>query len=183
MGGALRKGSFNQKLARVASEYYQKAGHTVELVTLAQFQIPLYDGDFEEASDAAPAGVQLLGQKIAAANAVVFSAPEYNGGISGVFKNAIDWISRLDPMPLRDKPILLLGASPGGLGAVRGLWHTRVPLEAMGAWVFPGMHGLSQAHAAFNEQGAFLDAKNQSRLEDSLKAFTKFAAAAIQTSN
>ena len=71
--------------------------------------------------------------------------------------------------------MLLLGASPGALGAVRGLWHTRVPLEAIGAFVYPEMFGLPRAHQAFDEAGKFADAKNRSRLEELLGSFLKFA--------
>lgn len=114
-------------------------------------------------------------RRIQAANAIVISTPEYNGGIPGTLKNAIDWASRVDPIPFDGKPILLIGASPGGFGAVRGLWHTRVPLEAIGAFVFPEMFGLARAHQAFTDSGEFVDPKNIARLKELLEGFSKFA--------
>jgi hypothetical protein len=99
------------------------------------------------------------------------STPEYNGGMPGPFKNALDWVSRLSPMPWPNKKILLLGASPGALGAVRGLWHSHVPLEAIGMFVYPEMFGLSQAHLAFDEAGQLKDAATLERLKKLLLKF------------
>lgn len=134
----------------------------------------MYDGDVEDEAGIPPGGQELI-RRLQACDAVVVSAPEYNGGIAGTLKNAIDWSSRTDPIPWDGKPVLLLGASPGGFGAVRGLWHTRVPFEAMGAFVYPEMMGIARAHQAFGDDGAFADAKNQSRLEGLLRDFVGFA--------
>ena len=105
-----------------------------------------------------------LGKKIIDANALIISSPEYNGGISGVLKNAIDWILRMKPMPLADKHLLLLSASPGALGGVRGLWHTRVPLEALGVHVFPRVFWLPNAYEAFDEHAKLKNVKNAQNL-------------------
>jgi chromate reductase, NAD(P)H dehydrogenase (quinone) len=102
---------------------------------------------------------------------VIFSTPEYNGGIPGPFKNAIDWVSRISPMPWAGKKILLLGASPGKLGAVRGLGHSRVPLESIGAFVYPEMFGLPQANSAFDSAGRLNDSATEERLKKLLFKF------------
>ena len=115
-------------------------------------------------------------RRVRAANAVVISTPEYNGGMPGALKNALDWVSRDQPIPFEDKPLLLIGASPGGFGAVRGLWHTRVPFEAIGAFIYPEMFGLPKAHQAFDEAGKFVDPKNRERLEGIIQFYLKFAA-------
>lgn len=115
-----------------------------------------------------------LDKILISAAAIIIATPEYNGGIPGVLKNALDWASRAKPNPIDSKHILLLGASPGALGSVRGLWHTRVPFEALGAFVYPQMFGLAKAHEAFDEKGFLKDSKNQEQLTKLVQNFIKF---------
>lgn len=176
-GAALRKGSFNRKLALNAAEQLAKAfpEDIVEFAHFSDFPMPVYDGDLEE-KDGLPKGVEALVEKLAQAGAVVISTPEYNGGIPGALKNAIDWVSRADDNPLDKKPLLLLAASPGALGGIRSLWHTRVPFEALGAVVYPTMFGLPKASEAFDANDRLLDPKMAARLEKLLLEFRGFAA-------
>lgn len=172
---SLRKGSLNRKLISQAAEVLRaQPGVEVDLADFREFEMPIYDGDLEE-EKGIPTGGQEFIKRIQAADAIIISTPEYNGGIPGTLKNAIDWASRTSPIPFEDKPILLLGASPGGFGAVRGLWHTRVPLEAIGAFVYPEMFGVQRAHQAFDDNGAFVDVKNRSRLEELIRSFIVFS--------
>lgn len=172
---SLRKDSFNRKVIRQAAEILKNAPTTqVDLADYREFEMPIYDGDLEDRSGI-PAGGQEFVRRLQAADAVVISTPEYNGSIPGTLKNAIDWASRNEPHPFSKKPILLLAASPGGLGGVRSLWQTRIPLEVLGAYVYPEMFGVAKAHEAFDDQGKFKDAKNFSRLEKLLKEFLVFA--------
>jgi NAD(P)H-dependent FMN reductase len=134
------------------------------------FPMPVYDGDLESSSGV-PEGAQKLAEKIAAAQALVISTPEYNGSIPGAFKNAIDWVSRVKPMPWEDKHILLLGASPGALGAVRSLWHSRVPLEVAGAHVYPEVFGVPRANEAFDENDKLKDPATEERLKKLLNRY------------
>ena len=116
----------------------------------------------------------MLGDLIKEADALVISSPEYNGSISSPLKNTIDWLSRLKSMPLEKKPVLLLGASPGALGAIRALGHARAPFEALGAFVYPQSFGLAKAHEAFSSEGALLLESNQERLEKLLSSFIEY---------
>lgn len=165
MAASTRKDSLNKKLALNAHRILaaQFAQHQVELLSMNDFVMPVYDGDLE-AQSGVPAAVQSLGNKILEADAIVISTPEYNGSIPGTFKNAIDWVSRLKPMPWGGKKLLLLSASPGAFGGIRGLWHTRVPLEALGVFVFPEMFALPSAHTLFDESGKLKDAGTEERL-------------------
>ena len=138
--------------------------------SLRDFELPLYDGDLEIRSGV-PEIVNQLATVIRGADAMVIATPEYNGGIPAPFKNAIDWVSRVVPMPWSGKPVLLIGTSPGALGAVRGLWHSRVPLEALGCFVYPEMFGLPTAGSAFDEQGQIKDSKTSERLAKLLERF------------
>ena len=145
----------------------------VDLADFREFDMPMYDGDWE-ARDGIPAGGREFIRRIQEADGVVISTPEYNGGIPGTLKNAIDWASRAEPIPIEGKPILLMGASPGGLDAVRGLWHSRVPLEVIGAHVYPEMMGVSRAHQAFDDKGNLQDSNQLSRLHGPLLSYIDF---------
>ena len=176
MGMSLRKDSFNKKLAESAHRILtnEPSVHQFELVRFNNFSMPVYDGDIETETGI-PEGVKKLGKKITEADALILSTPEYNGGIPGAFKNAIDWVSRISPMPWPGKTLLLLGASPGALGAIRSLAHSRVPFESIGVFVFPEMFGLSQAHKAFDAQGKLTDAATEERLTKLLEKFRDHA--------
>ena len=174
---SLRKDSLNRKLINQAFKILETSSQapSVDHADFREFEIPIYNGDVEESSGI-PSGVQALIQRIQAADALVIAAPEYNGGISGTFKNAIDWVSRSKPIAFSGKPILLLGASPGALGAVKGLMHTRVPLEAISAFVFPQTFGLARAHQGFDTNGNLIDDAIRKQLEELLHAYIKYAA-------
>jgi len=167
--GARRTGSLNRKLLGIAVELLRGHGVEVELGELRDFDMPLYDGDLE-ASGALPAGALALAAKITAARGLVIASPEYNYSMPGVLKNAIDWLSRLKPMPLRDKRALLLSASPSLVGGNRGLWSLRVPLEGLGVHVFPEMYSLASAHQNLAGDG-IADPLLAKMLEGTMKRF------------
>ena len=174
--GSLRKESLNLKLVRIAAGLAAEAGHDVTVAELAEYQIPLYDGDVEAVSGL-PAGAARLAAAVKQADGVIISAPEYNASVSGVLKNAVDWISRDKGDPLEGKPILLLSASPAMVGGNRGLWHLRVPLEACGAFVNPEMYSLAQAHQEFAAAGNLVSPKRLESLQALVIAFLKTAGA------
>ena len=109
ISGALRRDSTNTRLLREAARLY---GGPFEL---ADIRFPLYDGD-AEAAEGVPTSVQAVADKIGAASAVVVATPEYNQSLSGVLKNALDWISRVDGNPWRGKPVAILSAAAGRTG-------------------------------------------------------------------
>jgi chromate reductase len=163
--GALRADSCNKKFVREAMRLTEaKNAHQAEYIDLKDYPMPPYDGDIE-ASSGVPESTKRLGEKIAAADALVLSTPEYNGSIPGTLKNIVDWLSRDKPVSLAGKPLLLLAASPGALGGVRSLWHTRVPFEVIGVHVFPNMMGLPNAYNAFDEQGHLKEEKTIKQLQ------------------
>jgi NAD(P)H-dependent FMN reductase len=145
-----------------------------DIANLNELSIPLYNGDIETV--AIPEGVQKLAKCIDQAQALIIASPEYNYSISGVLKNVIDWVSRVRPMPLKQKPILLMAASPGPIAGIRGLWHTRVPLEGLGNYVFPEMFSLGGSFQAFDDNG-FVNPDDQKRFVATLDGFEKFSKA------
>src|SRR5215470_1982910 len=129
---AFRRDSLNRKLVRLAAAATERAGATVDLADFREFEMPLYDGDLEAASGP-PEGARSLRERLAAADAFLISSPEYNCSMPGTLKNAIDWVSRINPSVFRGKPGCLVSASPSTVGGNRSLWALRVPLECLGA--------------------------------------------------
>jgi chromate reductase len=168
--GSTRTGSFNHALLKCIPASQGQ----IDLVKPEELRSPVFDQEMLD-SVGIPSNLRTIGDRIARADAVIVSSPEYNGSISSPLKNLLDWTSKMDPMPWEDRPVLLMGASPGALGAIRGLWHTRVPFEALGAWVYPEMFGLPRAHEAFGADGQLQDPKTRSRLQALLEDFGKFA--------
>ncbi len=120
--GSLRAESLNRKLL-------QEAGRVAPDGTFseADLRFPLYDGDLEEAKGI-PAGVQMLADQIAAADAVVISTPEYNQSFSGVLKNALDWVSRCEGNPWNGKPVAIISAAAGRAGGARAQYALRLAM-------------------------------------------------------
>ncbi len=175
---SMRHGSLNRKLVALAAEAARAAGAEVDLAEFREFELPIYDGDLD-AGSGLPAGGLELTRRLGRADAVLIAAPEYNYSISGALKNAIDWVSRARPMPWRGKSVYLMSASPSAVGGARGLWQTRVPLEACGALVFPDMFALPHANEAFDESGRLRDPSLAERLEREVLGFARLAEAVI----
>jgi NAD(P)H-dependent FMN reductase len=176
MAASLRRGSFNRKLAAIATRIAAAHGADVELADFAAYAMPLYDGDIE-AGSGMPDGAKALSGRIKAADAIIFSTPEYNNSIAGPFKNALDWLSREKPYPLTGKPVLLMAASSGRGAGLVGLAAGRVPLSYLGAHVYPGTLGVGSGATAFVEDGSRLkDDALQKNLETLVAAFLAHAA-------
>jgi chromate reductase len=118
--GSLRKASFNRMALQVFAERVP-AGTTVETIEIGDW--PLYDADLQ--AQGFPDKVQAAQKAMLAADGIVFASPEYNYSVSGVLKNAIDWLSRMTPQPFAGKPMAVFGASGGPLGTARAQYHLR----------------------------------------------------------
>ena len=173
---SLRADSLNTRLARLAARVAEERGATVDLASMRDFDVPSYDGDVE-AGQGIPAGAQELQRRLTASDAFIVASPEYNASMPGLLKNAIDWTSRFRPQPFDGRHGLLMSASPSLAGGNRGLWSLRIPLEHLGARIFPDMFSLSMAHKAFGEE-RIADASLQARFEKNLEAFLSLAEAA-----
>jgi len=173
---SLRAESLNKKLAALAARVAEQAGAVVDRASMRDFDVPLYDGDLEKA-DGIPRGAEELKRRLLDSDAFILASPEYNGSMPGAIKNLIDWTSRFRPQPFDSRHGLLLSASPSLGGGNRGLWVLRVPLEHLGARVFPDMFSLAMAHKAFAGD-KIADPSLSARFETNVRAFLSLAEAA-----
>ncbi|MEQ1508241.1 MAG: NADPH-dependent FMN reductase, partial [Myxococcota bacterium] len=167
--------SYNAGLLRAAAEV-APPGVTLELASIAG--IPLYDADVEAASGIPPL-VTALKDRIAAADGLVLATPEYNNGIPGVFKNAIDWLSRPPadiPRVFGDRPVALIGATPGQGGTRLAQLAWLPVLHTLGMRVFSGKSlYVAGAGALFDATGRLADDRTRERLAAVVAGFARFA--------
>ena len=173
---SLRAESLNRKLAALAARVAEQNRATVDLASMRDFDVPSYDGDVE-ASRGIPSGAKALQRRLLDSDAFVISSPEYNASMPGVLKNLIDWTSRFRPQPFDGRHGLLLSASPSLAGGNKGLWALRMPLEHLGARIFPDMFSLSMAHNAFADDD-LAEPALRARFAKNIQAFLSLAEAA-----
>ena len=175
ISGSLRAASFNTAMLRAARSV---AASDVQIEIATLHGIPLYDGDLEQ-REGVPGPVDELKERITASDGVLLATPEYNHGIPGVLKNAIDWLSRPPgdiPRVFRDRPFALLGASPGGLGTVLAQSAWLPVLRALGVRTWAGGRLLvSRAHEAFDDHGELRDDTVRDQLATFVGGFAAFA--------
>jgi chromate reductase len=167
---SLREGSLNAHLAGLAADTIDRHGGSVDTGSMADFHCPSYDADAQD-TDGFPGPAQEFRRRLEACDAFVISAPEYNASMPGVLKNAIDWVSRFRPQPFHERNGLLLSASPSMVGGNRGAWALRVPLEHLGARLYPEMFSLARAHTAFDPDGQLADEQLRDRFETTIVNF------------
>ena len=174
LSGSLRQRSFNSSLLRAAIELMPQGAE----MTLGSIRnIPLYDGDLEDARGI-PGPAQVLKDAIAAADGLLLVTPEYNNSIPGVFKNAIDWLSRPPADISRvfgGKPIAIIGASPGGFGTILSQEAWLPVLRTLGTrpW-FGGRLLVSRAATVFDEGGRIVSDATIEQLRLFIDGFVTF---------
>lgn len=179
--GSARQNSFNKRLARLAAMIAEANSIPSTFVDLADYPMPMYDGDLE-AKSGQPENAHKLKNLMMAHTGVFIASPEYNASFSPLLKNTIDWISHIRddgeaPMEVyRTRVFALAAASPGGMGGLRGLSQFRLVLElGIGALVLPDQFALPRAAEAFDEHGHL---KNKDQQEQLKKVIQKLARAA-----
>ncbi|WP_108484426.1 NADPH-dependent FMN reductase [Oceaniglobus ichthyenteri] len=147
ISGSLRKEATNRKLIRAAAALYGTD------YTEADLNLPLYDGDLET-EHGVPAAVATLATQIAQAEAVIIATPEYNQSLSGVLKNALDWVSRTDGAPWRNKPVAIMAAAAGRAGGARATYALRLAMVPFRPRISAGPELLLAASAQqFDDTG------------------------------
>jgi NAD(P)H-dependent FMN reductase len=154
--GSLRTGSLNAKLAATIAVELAQAGAEVTRISLADFPLPIYDGDLQ-AKSGVPKNAINLKRMMSSHHGVLIVTPEYNASIPSLLKNAIDWVSRVqDPQEtrgqvFRERPFAIAAASGGRLGGTRALMALRLILSACQAQVVPNQLALSFAGEAYDD--------------------------------
>lgn len=166
--GSLRDASYNQRLVKVAAEGARDAGAEVEVITLRDFPMPMFDEDLEDTSGK-PDEAKRLKSLFLGSDGFLIASPEYNSMITGALKNAIDWVSRPDspeeePLSaLRGRKAAIISASPGGYGGSRSLGFLREFLGNMHVDVIAEQFSLAKAHEAFAVGGGLIDAEDRQK--------------------
>ncbi len=172
--GSLRTGSRNARLAAQAAYEIAQAGVDVTRLSLADFPLPIYDGDLQVKSGV-PKNAVNLKRMMAAHHGILLVTPEYNSSVPPLVKNTIDWISRVqDPneargQVFRERPFAIAAASESRLGGTRALAALRLILSALQATVIPSQLALSFADQAYDDMDRL---KNPSDI-DALKALVR----------
>lgn len=174
ISGSLRKGSYNTALLKAAVGLMPEG---VQLEAGSIHGIPLYDGDLEAAQGSPPA-VQALKDRILQAQGLLLVTPEYNNSLPGAFKNAIDWLSRPSadiPKVFGERPVGVIGASPGGFGTIlaQNAWLPVLRTLGTRPW-FGGRMQVSRAGNVFDAAGELTDEAIRAQLRKYLAGFVDF---------
>ncbi len=170
MVGSLRRQSIHRALLEEARARIGGVDAAVELGVVGLEGVPLFDQDVE--AEGIPEGVAALRAEIERADGVLIATPEYNHGVPGVLKNAIDWLSRPPrPHPFDGKPVGVAGATPGAFGTRAAQYQLRQSLTALNALVMPQPQLLIRgAGSVFDDEGKLIDSGTAEHLERFLAA-------------
>lgn len=173
ISGSLRQGSFNTALRRAA---LTMAPEGVVITEGSIHGIPLYDGDVE-AAEGIPEAVTRLKNQVAEADGVILFTPEYNNGIPGVFKNAIDWMSRPSsdiPRVFGGKPFAITGASPGNFGTLLSQEAWLPVMRTLGTVPWFGTKLMVSRAGTVIQDGRIVDEATEKKLRDFIAGFSAF---------
>ena len=172
--GSTRSGSWNKKMIGAVTARAEALGANVTLIDLADYPIPLYDGDLE-AAQGLPENAQKLQSLMSAHDGFLISTPEYNAFFPALLKNVLDWASRPSPgqeglVSFQGKPAGLFAASPGRLGGIRALNQLRTQMSELGSVIPSVGASVAQAHDAFDENGAFVNEAVEQMVDDVIRS-------------
>lgn len=175
--GSMREDSVNKKLVCEAANLARQMGANVTVIDLKDYPIPFYDGDLE-AKEGMPIKAKQLRQLMIESPIILIASPEYNGSLSAVLKNVIDWASRDEKggsssEAFKGKKFVIMSASPGSSGGARGLVHLKTIIENIGGTVIPQQVVIPNAYNAFDQQGHLKNPKIKLELQQLIETATQ----------
>lgn len=149
--GSIRKNSYNRMLQEHVGRKLETAGVAVNAISLADFEMPIFNEDLEP--DHVPEAAGRLAEQWRSHDIVFIASPEYNGGLTPLTVNMLAWLSRQKPSPFRHAVFGIGGVSTGKYGTIFGLSHLRDSLSKIGALVVPTLLGIGPVDDAFDKDG------------------------------
>lgn len=165
--GSGRKASTNHHLLDIVATGVKQAGGEITLINLRDFDIPMYDGDLE-ANEGLPDSVLKLKKIFDDHHGFIIASPEYNGSITPLLKNTLDWLSRpaageTSMQQFKGKAAGIMATSPGKLGGLRGLYQLNTLLFILQVMVLPEIVSIGGGYEAFDDKGTLKDEKQQNQ--------------------
>ena len=151
MCGSLRSSSINKQLEKALIKRFKRAGFKTTSINLGRYDLPLYNGDLT-----LPSGVKALSRKLKSCDGIIVVSPEYNGGLTPLLKNAIDWVSTLSTEPFKSPYWGIAACSPGTMSGIMAMRQTNYILTRLGAHVSPIQVGVGNAPDAFDASGELI---------------------------
>ena len=173
LSGSTRKGSLNQMLQRHIGTQLEAAGVKVTAITLADYDLPVFNEDLE--AEHVPAAAGKLAALFTSHDIVFWASPEYNGGLTPLTVNTLAWLSRQRPSPFRHPVFGIGGVSTGKYGTIFGLSHLRDSLSKIGALVVPTLLGIGPADEAFDAEGGPVEPAIIRKVETIVHELTHFS--------
>lgn len=172
LSGSTREDSINKKLVQNAAEIARQMGANVKVVDLREYSMPFYDADIEQLG--MPENAKRLRRLMVDSQFIIIASPEYNGSLSGVLKNAIDWASRNEDgegsrEAFQGKKFAIMSASPGAGGGIRGLDHLRTIIQNIGGEVIQKQVIVPNSYTAFDGEGQLKDPNLQQQLKQEIQ--------------
>lgn len=180
--GSSRIESLSKRLARAAARSVQAAGGEASFIDLADFEMPVYQGDVEAAAGLPPA-TRRLQALLARHDGLLIVSPEYNGSMPPLLVNVLAWCSRVASddregsglAVFADKPAAIMATSPGALGGLRALFHLRDLLAYLGMVVIPQQFAVARAHEAFAADASLSDPSQRAAVDRVAAALVRAA--------
>jgi chromate reductase len=175
--GSIRKGSVNEILRRHMSAKLRDAGVEVTDLSLADFEMPIFNEDLEP--DHVPESATRLADAFRGHDIVFLASPEYNGGVPPLVVNTIAWLSRQKPSPFRHAIFGIGGVSSGKYGTIWALSHLRDTLSKIGGLVVPTLLGVGPDKDAFDADGSPVEPAIKSKVDQMVRELTHFSRGGI----
>lgn len=151
--GSTRKDSINRQLTDALTPKLEEAGFAVTQISLSDYDMPIYNGDWED-KHGAPDAAKALAEQFKSHDAIIMVSPEYNGGLPGLLKNTIDWLTRLGSMDHYHSPVFgIASCSPGPMSGIMCMRQINYILNRLGCEVLPVQCGVGNAGDAFTHDG------------------------------